>query len=200
MILGPILDHIFDPKKDKLFCPVLVFCRGTPNAICDLVLYLQSEGLNISWIYPGTVPSQYLKTVFAMQSSTLSLTGSQIIFLKWDGSIWDLGVKFRQKRIHLRYRNFSLAFIFLRAFEAIASPLNLESSWQPRYSTISCCLMEWPAKYILISFKPLVFENRMDLVLSSPKWSDSLLSMNHWHNHENYLFKTFSIFLTSSCW
>ena len=29
--------------------------------------------------------------------------------------------------------------------------------------------MEWPAKDILISFKPLVFEKRMDLVLSSPE-------------------------------
>ena len=56
-----------------------------------------------------------------------------------------------------RCRNFSLAFIFIRTFEAIASPLNLESGWQPRYSTVSSCLMEWPAKGILISFKPLVF-------------------------------------------
>ena len=63
----------------------------------------------------------------------------------------------------------ALAFIFFRIFEAIASPLNLESSWQSRYSTASCCLMEWPSKDILISLKPLVFEKRMDLVLSSPK-------------------------------
>ena len=27
--------------------------------------------------------------------------------------------------------------------------------------------MEWPAKDVLISLKPLVFEKRMDLVLSS---------------------------------
>ena len=47
-ILGPILDHSFGPKKDKFFCPVFVFRRGMSNAICDLVLYLQSEGLNIS--------------------------------------------------------------------------------------------------------------------------------------------------------
>ena len=51
----------------------------------------------------------------------------------------------------------------------MASPLSLEPSWQPRYSTVSCCLMENPAKLILISFKPLVFVKRMDLVLSSPK-------------------------------
>ena len=83
MILGPILDHIFGAKKINLFCPVFVFRRGMSNAICDLVLYLQSECLNISWIYPGTIPFQYLKMVFAMQYSTLSLTGSQSIFLKW---------------------------------------------------------------------------------------------------------------------
>ena len=48
LILGSILDHIFGPKKDTLFCPVFVFRRDISNAICDLVLYLQSEGLNIS--------------------------------------------------------------------------------------------------------------------------------------------------------
>ena len=68
-----------------------------------------------------------------------------------------------------RYRNFSLAFILFRTFEAIASPLNLESSWQLRYSTVSFCLMEWPEKDILISFKPHFFEKRMDIVLSSAK-------------------------------
>ena len=40
-------------------------------------------------------------------------------------------------------------FVFFFTFEAIASPLNLESSWQPRYSTtVSYCLMEWPGKDI----------------------------------------------------
>ena len=101
LILGYTLDHIFGPKKDRLFCPVFVFRRGMSSAICDLVLYLQSEGLNILWIYPATIPFQYLKTVFAIQYSTLSLTGSQFIFLKCDGSIWDIGGKFGQKRIHL---------------------------------------------------------------------------------------------------
>ena len=43
LILGSISDHIFGSKKDKLFCPVFVFRRGMSNAICDLVLYLQSE-------------------------------------------------------------------------------------------------------------------------------------------------------------
>ena len=101
LILGSILDHIFGYKKDKLLSPVFVFRRGMSSAICDLVLYLQSEGLNISWIYPGTIPLQYLKTVSAIKYSTLSLTGSQLIFLKWDGSIWDNGGTFRQKPIHL---------------------------------------------------------------------------------------------------
>ena len=65
------------------------------------VLYLQSEGLNISWMYPGLIPFQYLKTVFAIQYSTLLLTGSQFVFLKCDVLKWNLWDKFRQKGIHL---------------------------------------------------------------------------------------------------
>ena len=110
LMLGSLLDHILGPKKGKFFCPVFVFRRGMSNAICDLVLYLQSEDLNISWIYPGTIPFQYLKTVFAIQYSTLSLTGNQFIFQKWDGLIWDLRVKFRQKQIHLFWAFWILSF------------------------------------------------------------------------------------------
>ena len=57
--------------------------------------------------------------------------------------------------------------------------------------------MEWLAKDILISFKPCVFEKRTDLVLSSPKLINSFMPMNHWHNDENALFKTFSILMPS---
>ena len=42
-----------------------------------------------------------------------------------------------------------MAVIFLRTFDVIASPLNLETSWQPRYSTVSCYLM--PVKVIVFS-------------------------------------------------
>ena len=76
--------------------------------------------------------------------------------------------------------------------------INLESSWKPRYSTVLCCLMEWAAKDVLISLKPLAFGKRMDLVLSSPKYIDSLFAMNHGHSDENSLFKTFSIFFNVS--
>ena len=112
MILGPILDHNFGPKKDKLFCPLFVFRRGMSNAICVLVLYLQSKDINISWIYPGTISFQYLKTIFTIQYSSLPLTGSQFIFLKRDGSIWDFGGKFRQKRLNLFWAFWSLSFKF----------------------------------------------------------------------------------------
>ena len=51
------------------------------------------------------------------------------------------------------------------------------------------------AKEILISVKPLAFEKKMDLVLSFPKWINSLLPMNHWHSDENSLIKEpFSVF------
>ena len=238
MILGFFLDRIFDNKKDKLFCFVFAFCRGRFSAIFDLVLYLQSEGLNISWIYLGAITFQYLKTVFTIQYSTLSLAGGHFIFPECEGPTWDLRSKFSQKQIHLFWALCSLgfklffkrgkdgekhnqnvaklvlliivfymqglgtccddtgiwfAFIFFRTFPAIAFSLKLESSWKPRYSTVLCWLMEWPTKNILISIKPLAFEKRTDLVLCSPKWIDSLLSMNHWHSDKNYLFKTFSV-------
>ena len=46
--------------------------------------------------------------------------------------------------------DFSWVFIFLSNFEASLYPLNLKSIWQLTYSTVSCCLMEWPANDILI--------------------------------------------------
>ena len=48
LVLGFISDHIFVPKEDKLFFPVFAFHKNVSNAIYDLVLYLQSEGLNFS--------------------------------------------------------------------------------------------------------------------------------------------------------
>ena len=111
-VLGRILDHIFGWKKDKLFSPVFVFRRGISNVIYNLVLYLQSQDINISLIYPRTIPFQYLKTLFAIQYFTLLLCGRQFIFLKWDGSIWGLGGIFRPKRIHLFWAFWGLSFKF----------------------------------------------------------------------------------------
>ena len=98
----------------------------------------------------------------------------------------------------IRYLLCRFGIFFFKTFEAIASPLNLELRWLRMYTTVPYCLIKWPAKDILIYFKHLAFEKRLDLVLSSPKWSDSLLSINHWHSNENSLFEIFSIFWTSS--
>ena len=104
LILGSILDYIFRPKKVKLFYPVFVFHKGMFNVQCHQWSGAISVewGLNSSWIYHGKIPFQYLKTVFAKQYSTLSLTGSQFILLKCYGSIWDLGCKFRQNVIRAK--------------------------------------------------------------------------------------------------
>ena len=91
---------------------ICCFHRSMSIAIYDLVLYLQSEELNISWIYSGAILFQYLQKVFAIQYSTLSLTESVFIFLNRDGSIWDLWGQFRQKRIHLFWAFQSLSFKF----------------------------------------------------------------------------------------
>ena len=46
LILRTIFDHLC-PTRDRLLCSVFVFRRGKSSITCDLVLYLQSEGLNI---------------------------------------------------------------------------------------------------------------------------------------------------------
>ena len=82
LVLWLILVHIFGPRKVKACCSVFAFGRDISNAICNQVLYLLYEGLNISLIYEAIILFQYLKTVVAMQDSTLSKTGSQFIFLR----------------------------------------------------------------------------------------------------------------------
>ena len=63
LILGTILGHFLRPKKDRLLWSVFVFGRGKSSVTCDLALYLENEALNISLIYTGTVPFQYLNTL-----------------------------------------------------------------------------------------------------------------------------------------
>ena len=45
-------------------------------------------------IYEAIILFQYLKTVVAMQDSTLSETGSQFIFLRWIPPMWEQEVDF----------------------------------------------------------------------------------------------------------
>ena len=66
-----------------------------PFAICSE--WTLKDFMNIS-LYNSILG---LKTVFAIHYSALSLAGCYFIFLKWDGSIWDLAGKFRHKRMHL---------------------------------------------------------------------------------------------------
>ena len=102
--------------KDKASCPVFVYRWGASKAIRDLVLYLLSEGWNMSLVYNGLIPSQYLKTVAAMQDSTLPKTGSQFISLKWARPMWEGWGKCKQKRIYLFCAVWSLRFrILLRS-------------------------------------------------------------------------------------
>ena len=48
LLLRFTFDHIFGPKKDDLSDLVFVFSIYISNVICDLVLYLKSEGFNSS--------------------------------------------------------------------------------------------------------------------------------------------------------
>ena len=111
-ILGPIWT-IFSALSRISFFALYLFSAEVYLVPSVILCYIyRMKALNISWIHPGTIPFQYLKTVFAIQYSTLSLIGSQFIFLKWRGSILDLGGEFRQTRIHLFWAFWSLSFKF----------------------------------------------------------------------------------------
>ena len=112
LVLWLILVYISVPEKKNML-PCFFFCRDISNGICGLVLYLLSDGWNMSWIYDGTIPFLYLKIVVAMQASDLSGTGSQFIFLKWAASMWEPGGKSKQRRVHLFYAVWNLCFRYL---------------------------------------------------------------------------------------
>ena len=73
---------IFGPRNDILFCPLIVLQSGISNAICNLVLRLFSEGINI-FRYDGAIPLPYLKMVMEVHSSTLHTSRNQFISLEW---------------------------------------------------------------------------------------------------------------------
>ena len=71
----------------------------------------------------------------------------------------------------LAIQEFYFSIYFFRAFEAIAFLLNLYSSWQLRYSTVSCCLMEWPAKEYWFTLNLCLWkENGFSFIFSKMNW------------------------------
>ena len=49
-LLRFIVDDIFGPKKNDLFCPAFVFQRGMSIGMLKYILCFKNEGLNILWI------------------------------------------------------------------------------------------------------------------------------------------------------
>ena len=114
-----IFEDIFGPKKNDLFCHAFVFQRDMYIAMLKYILYFKNEGLNILWISRYNSILGLKKMVFTIQCSTLSLAGRNFIFLICDGSIRDLGGKFRQKEIYLFWVFWSLIFKFFLKEEAM---------------------------------------------------------------------------------
>ena len=113
VILPFILDYSFGPKKDKLFCPVFVFCRGMPMSsakwICVASAKQRLKGfINISWYNSIPVIKNGIHNVVLFSVANWK----PLFFPKWNGSIWDLGGKFRQKWMHSFWDFWILSFIF----------------------------------------------------------------------------------------
>ena len=108
-ILRFVFDRNFGTKNNIWFSTLFVFRKTRSNAICDLVLHQQSESLNISWIYPRTIPRQYLKkgshnTVF------YSVTSWEPVY--FSKAQWTDEISRRHQRIHLFWVFWSLIFHF----------------------------------------------------------------------------------------
>ena len=94
------------------------------------------------------------------------------------------------------YKNLSLPLTFLRTFKAISRPDNVSSRRHPRYSTVENCFKVTSCLLIAIGSALLLWFlglKRIDFVLSSPKWIESLLSTNQSHRLLKSLFSFTSI-------
>ena len=94
-----ILGHIFGPKKTSFLFLYLLFTEVwlVPSTILSYICSVRTYFVK----YFSSISFQYLKTIFTIQYYTLSLMGSQFIFLKCDRLIQDLRPKRRQKWIPL---------------------------------------------------------------------------------------------------
>ena len=92
---------VFEPssrskKKINLVALWLLFI-----GVCRIEFVIWYKNLNVSWIYYGAIPFQYLKTVVAMQHSTLSETGNQFFFRRWNVPMQKQGVKSKHRHLFI---------------------------------------------------------------------------------------------------
>ena len=102
LVVRQIFDHIFGPK-DKHF-PLYLFAA---ESRC----HLYSCNIFEDWRLRHFINIFLYNTIPVLKKGickTLSLTGSQLIFLKCDGSVRDFWGKFKQKQGHLFWAFFSL--------------------------------------------------------------------------------------------
>ena len=111
VILAFILDYSFGPKKDKIFCSIFVFCGGMPMSsakwICAVPAKRRLKGfLNISWYNSIPVIKNGIHNAVLFSVANWK----PLFFSKWNGSIWNLGGRLRQKWIHSFWDFWSLSF------------------------------------------------------------------------------------------
>ena len=109
LILRFVFERIFSPEKINFFTLHFLFAEVCliPSVILHYICRVKGQTLHEFVLYNSVL---VLKNVFTIQYSTLSVTGSQYVFLKCDGLIWDLEGKFRQKQIHMFWDFWNLIF------------------------------------------------------------------------------------------
>ena len=75
-------NHFFGLKKYTCFCHVSLIRKNMYSAICDFALYLQSTGLNISWIMFWYNSILVLKNDICNAVSNTAISWKRIYFSK----------------------------------------------------------------------------------------------------------------------
>ena len=161
ILIGCIPDHIFGLKKDNLICSIFVrylktiftkqcttlslvgrrfiflMCNGL---IRDLGGKFRQKRIYLFWAFRSLIFRFFFKTGNHEEHPQLKCS--------WITASYNSFVNARIRYLLFWYWNFSLVVLFLMIFDANALEINLESSWKLRFSTVSCCLMEYPSKAI----------------------------------------------------
>ena len=151
------LFQIFGPRNGIFFCPLIVLQSGISNVICDLVLWLFTEGINISFRQDDAIPCQYLKTI-VVHSYTLRSTRSLSIFLKWDGFLsWVYATRreLQAKTYALYFEQFSSYFeqiaIQVLAIQVIEILISLFAFGFPfSFNLYFFCILSWCFFFIFL--------------------------------------------------
>ena len=122
-------------SKTKIFFALYLFSAEVCLMPSAILSYSLKEGLKHAMNIFRYNSILVLETVFATHCSTLSLAGSHFIFLKCDGLIQDLVIKFAKKE-HISFDLFEVCFLTFSSKEETTRNIN-----NPNVAELTHCII-----------------------------------------------------------